>query len=563
MSVQVEVKRAVPRSRIQPNGNSHAPPKSSASAPYPKTNSSKVGGAERSPRKTAPRTAPRTATSQAIACVGVRTKQSPKSTGSYAAALLIGSNSQEEDTLDLGSMSPVDPVISATRSDRSNSLTSISSADLLAAVANPDLTQMNYGSAQANLFSSQSSRGDSPASSLGGIPLTSPSGLGGSPSSHSHGVQQQPIGSPRATFMSSPISPTNREGLPPPNMGGIPPSMMLPQSVMPQGPVSHEQMHQSHLMRQYQYAQMHQAQQMHRLQMHDDAGLAGNSGDRVNGSGFDGFPIHRTDRSVSESFLPPKHPVYMTDARRYGGVPPVGYGGNFEQQQIAMAFHHHQQMRHQQYQGNTLLNPGEDPQMFQNLPDGAAKQMVGSDTNRPTAAWLPASLSASGVGPSQNSELDSAGEDAIGLGLAMSMDLTSAPPDQMEFSRFVGLNGAPISRSVSESYASVRHRPPPSADSMTIDNRNSQFNPAPYAWGNGSIMNSGFNELSPHRAAHGDVQLQQAGGMYTGASPGYHGHSGQSTLSGNEYQPQQFQELNSNSAEFNPSSRQWNMSNGR
>ena len=562
----MEVKRAVPRSRIQSNGGPHGPAKATVSATHPKASSGKVAGAERSPKKNVSRTA----TSQAIGNVGVRTKQSPpKSAGSYAAALLIGSHSQEEDTPDVDSMNPPEPVLSATRSDRSNSLTSISSADLLAAVANPDLAQMNYGSGQANVFGSQGSRGDSPASSLGGIPLASPSGPGGSPSSHSHGVQQQPIGSPRANFMSSPISPPNREGLPQPSVGSIPPNMMLPQSVMPQVPVSHEQMqHQSHMMRQqYQYAQMHQVQQMHRLQMHGDTGIAGSTRDQINCRGFEGYPIHRTDRSASESYLPPKHPVYMADAHRYGGMPPIAYSGNFEQQQIAMAFHHQHQMQHQQYQGNTQLYPGD---MYRNPTEGAEKPVIGNVPHQPAAGWLPASLSTGSNGPSLTSDLDSAGEDAIGLGLAMSMDLNSGPSNQTEFSRFVGLDGAPIRRSVSETYASVRHRPPPSANSLSIDNRNSRLNPVPFGWENGNMMNSGFNELSPQRTTHGDMQPQQsAGEVYTGGSPGYHGHSadrlppGQVISSDNEYQPHLFQELNSNSAEFNPSSRQWTMANGR
>ena len=178
---------------------------------------------------------------------------------------------------------------------------------------------------------------------------------------------------------------------------------------------------------------------------------------------------------------------------------------------------------------------------------------------------------------SHGSELDARGDDAVGLGIALGMDL-NVHSEQYGSSRFVGLEGGPIMRSASEPQAPVgRHRPPPSADYVAIENRSGTqplTSGVQRQWGHendhSSGLGGGLSGLSPQIGSVGSIDLSSQ--MFLGVGDQYSlppnstsdftnsGGSSQDRRQGtgtDPYHEYQYQELNSNSAAYNPDGRSW------
>lgn len=359
----------------------------------------------------------KTATNVAIASVGMRSKPPPaKNATSYAAALRAGNSTTELDIPEDPMESEYPPLLPAKHIP-------VNESSILESNAYGE-TNSN-GSYQSSPCLAPSSPGHqsqqypiSSASQPQHFVSRSPGSIGSQYTSKSPGPHMQfPVRSPNS--MSA--SPAHRDQLPPPNFAGLPPSMMLPQSVMPHGPDP----------------QMMQQMHHHHLPLPTPP-QRGYTQPQIPADFNEGFDVNRPVRALSESFVPSNYP---NQAAGLGGYYGGGMMAPFNRGNVGNGYQHQPRSdslgelsggSHLYDHHSRGLPPQSGPQSgpgsFDNKygfssGNGAQFGMQSSGGQLGGLGWLPVSLSSGGVDSSQGSEMDSAGEDAIGLGLALSMDL--------------------------------------------------------------------------------------------------------------------------------------------
>lgn len=507
--LQVEVKRAVPRTKGPMAG-----PSASASKPHPpgsviksstsSGSASKTGGSVEASIgvKKPVSAATKTATNVAIASVGMRSKPPPaKSVNtSYAAALRAGHNDPEPETTADPMESEYPPLVP--------------SKPTVAAALEPPEPAVTAASPVR-------------AGSVHSSPMVSASAA--SPKLKQSSPQVQPQSQYLIRSPKSLPSPANG-GLPPPNMGGTPPDIILPQTVISQGPAPQEQLQlQPNVM-------SHQTQDLQPMQQLPLPGPPQRGYTQPhNHSEYEGFDINRPARALSESFVPQNYPNQVPGVGGYyGNVMNPGPGGHRDAFGTGGGVYSHPR--------TDSLGEAPASNLYENPPHGLPLNNSGSYENKYDfmsgnqfggLGWLPASLSAGGARPSHNSELDTAGEDAIGLGLALSMDLNDIQPQgQFGSSRVVNSEGR---------FESQRSRGP-APSYLPGDNRSMAYNgPASGAADNSRYWNSGGSGAS---------------GLPPPAEP--EGNNSGSSFGGASQEPQewypQLHDLRSSAAEFKPTS---------
>ena len=145
--------------------------------------------------------------------------------------------------------------------------------------------------------------------------------------------------------------------------------------------------------------------------------------------GFNDLDMSRPIRSVSDSFTSSTFPaegIPSLAGYSYNNVipPSHGFGDTVGGLDLSSGYSHSRREPLDGLSGGNGLytDPSHSFCMGAPGPHDSRKD-AGNDGQFGALGWFPASLSASAPGQSQRSELDSGGEDVIGLGLALSMNL--------------------------------------------------------------------------------------------------------------------------------------------